>query len=122
MGRSRSIVAKPRAVVGLDVGKFSHWAYGIDADGEVVVDSPVENREGALDALFAAADPGTTVVVDRKLDRIPAQAIESACETALAANAAPSYKTVNTIIRNRAEAREAQKPAGGNPWALRRFK
>lgn len=58
----------------------------------------------------------------RKLDRIPAQAIESACETALTANAAPSYKTVNTIIRNRAEAREAQRPAGGNPWALRRFK
>ena len=58
----------------------------------------------------------------RKLDRIPAQAIESACETALTANAAPSYKTVNTLIRNRAEAKEAKRPAGGNPWALRRFK
>lgn len=58
----------------------------------------------------------------RKLDRIPAQAIESACETALTANAAPSYKTVNTLIRNRAEAKEAKRAAGGNPWALRRFK
>ena len=58
----------------------------------------------------------------RKLDRIPAQAIESACETALTANAAPSYKTVNTLIKNRAEAKEAKRPAGGNPWALRRFK
>ena len=53
---------------------------------------------------------------------IPAQAIESACETALTANAAPSYKTVNTLIKNRAEAKEAKRPAGGNPWALRRFK
>ena len=31
MGRTRSIIAKPEAVVGLDVGKFSHWAYGIGA-------------------------------------------------------------------------------------------
>lgn len=58
----------------------------------------------------------------RKLDRVPAQAIESACETALSASAAPSYKTVNTLIRNRAEAKEAKRPADGNPWALRRFK
>jgi hypothetical protein len=30
--------------------------------------------------------------------------------------------TVNTLVRNRAEAREAKRPAGGNQWALRRFK
>ena len=38
MGRTRSIIAKPEAVVGLDVGKFSHWAYGIGAAGEVTAD------------------------------------------------------------------------------------
>ena len=65
MGRSRSIIAKPEAVVGLDVGKFSHWAYGISADGEVTADFPVENREEALDGFFASVAPGTLVVVDQ---------------------------------------------------------
>ena len=63
MGRTRSIIAKPEAVVGLDVGKFSHWAYGIGAAGEVTADFPVENREGALDSFFASVEPGTLVVV-----------------------------------------------------------
>ena len=65
MSRSRSIIAKPEAVVGIDVGKFSHWAYGIDANGEVTADFPVENREEALDGFFASVAPGTLVVVDQ---------------------------------------------------------
>ena len=68
MGRTRSIIAKPEAVVGLDVGKFSHWAYGIGAAGEVTADFPVENREGALDSFFASVEPGTLVVVDQVRD------------------------------------------------------
>ena len=68
MGRTRSIIAKPEAVVGLDVGQFSHWAYGIGAAGEVTADFPVENREGALDSFFASVEPGTLVVVDQVRD------------------------------------------------------
>ena len=68
MSRTRSIIAKPEAVVGLDVGKFSHWAYGIGAAGEVTADFPVENREGALDSFFASVEPGTLVVVDQVRD------------------------------------------------------
>ena len=68
MGRTRSIIAKPEAVVGLDVGKFSHWAYGIGAAGEVTADFLVENREGALDSFFASVEPGTLVVVDQARD------------------------------------------------------
>ena len=58
----------------------------------------------------------------RKLDKIPAQTIESACKRATAANASPSYKTVNTLIKNRIEANGVKRPTEGNPWALRRFK
>lgn len=58
----------------------------------------------------------------RKLDTHPAQVIESACQIALTANAAPSYKTVNALIRNHAEAGGAKRPIDTNPWALRRFK
>ena len=64
MGRT-SIIPKPEAVVGLDVGKFSHWAYGIGATGEVTADFPVDNREAALDAFFASVERGTLVVVDQ---------------------------------------------------------
>ena len=65
MGRGKSIIARPESVIGLDVGKSSHWAFGIGRDGEVTVNGYVDNREAALDALFASAEPGTTVVVDQ---------------------------------------------------------
>ena len=65
MSRTGGIIAKPEAVVGLDVGKFSHWAYGIGATGEVTADFPVENREAALDSFFESVEPGTLVVVDQ---------------------------------------------------------
>lgn len=53
---------RPAAVLGLDVGKSSHWACLIDRDGEVLASAPVRNREVELDALFASAPAGTLVV------------------------------------------------------------
>lgn len=44
---------RPAAVLGLDVGKSSHWACLVDRDGEVLASAPVRNREAELDALFA---------------------------------------------------------------------
>ena len=65
MVRGKGIIGKPEAVIGLDVGKSSHWAFGVDAAGEVIANREVANREEALDALFASAPPGTMVVVDQ---------------------------------------------------------
>jgi hypothetical protein len=64
---------RPAAVLGLDVGKSSHWACLIDRDGEVLASAPVRNREAELDALFASAPAGTLVVVDqfRNIGRFP---------------------------------------------------
>lgn len=53
---------RPAAVLGLDVGKSSHWACLVDRDGEVLASAPVRNREAELDALFASAPAGTLVV------------------------------------------------------------
>lgn len=38
---------RPAAVLGLDVGKSSHWACLIDRGGEVLASAPVRNREAA---------------------------------------------------------------------------
>lgn len=56
---------RPGTVLGLDVGKSSHWARLVDRGGEVLASAPVRNREGALDALFSSAPAGTLVVVDQ---------------------------------------------------------
>ena len=56
---------RPAAVLGLDVGKSSHWACLIDRDGEVLDSAPARNREAELDALFASAPADTLVVVDQ---------------------------------------------------------
>ena len=56
---------RPAAVLGLDVGKSSHWACLIDSNGEVLASAPVRNREAELDALFASAPAGTRVGVDQ---------------------------------------------------------
>lgn len=55
-----------QTVLALDVGKASHWAFMAARSGEVLANGPVANREGDLDALFAAAPEGTLVVVDQK--------------------------------------------------------
>lgn len=52
------------AVIGLDVGKFSHWACHVTRQGEVLRSGPVANTEHDLDGLFAQAEAGTLVVVD----------------------------------------------------------
>ena len=53
------------AVLGLDVGKSSHWACLVTREGEVALNSPFANSEGDLDRLFSQAAPGTLVVVDQ---------------------------------------------------------
>ena len=53
------------AVLGIDVGKFSHWACLVDRSGEVLLSRPVPNSEGDLDALLSSAPEGTAVVVDQ---------------------------------------------------------
>ena len=53
--------ARPGIVIGLDVGKSSHWACVLTREGEVLESAAVPNREGAIDARH----PGALVVVDR---------------------------------------------------------
>ena len=55
---------RPEIVIGLDVGKSSHWACVATRDGEVLASKPVANGENALDSLFAEF-PGALVVVDQ---------------------------------------------------------
>ena len=55
---------RPEIVIGLDVGKSSHWACAATRDGEVLASKPVANRENALDSLFTEF-PGALVVVDQ---------------------------------------------------------
>ena len=55
---------RPEIVIGLDVGKSSHWACVATRDGEALASKPVPNRENALDSLFAEF-PGALVVVDQ---------------------------------------------------------
>lgn len=55
---------RPEIVIGLDVGKSSHWACVATRDGEVLASKSVANRENALDSLFAEF-PGALVVVDQ---------------------------------------------------------
>ena len=47
------------AVIGLDVGKFSHWACHVTRQGEILASGPVANTEHDLDSLFARVDAGT---------------------------------------------------------------
>lgn len=54
------------AVLGLDVGKASHWACGIDPAGRVVPSGRVANRAADVDAVLARAGSGALVVVDQK--------------------------------------------------------
>ena len=57
-------IRMPEAVIGLDVGKSSHWACVATRDGEVLLSAPVANREGDLDSLFGRF-PDALVVVDQ---------------------------------------------------------
>ena len=85
---------RPEIVIGLDVGKSSHWACVATRDGEVLASKPVANRENALDSLFAEF-PGALVVVDQvrnigalALSRARAAGMSSAYLPGLAAHEA----------------------------------
>ncbi|MDO4532097.1 MAG: IS110 family transposase [Coriobacteriia bacterium] len=54
-----------KAVLGLDVGKSSHWACLVTRDGEITLNDSVDNSEDAFDRLFSQVEPGTLVVVDQ---------------------------------------------------------
>ena len=60
-GYHHGTTEKTRIVIGLDVGKSSHWACVATRDGEVLASKPVANRECELDSLFAEF-PGALVV------------------------------------------------------------
>ena len=53
------------AVLGLDVGKRSHWACLASRDGEVLMSGPVWNSEADLDGLFSQVGADVLVVVDQ---------------------------------------------------------
>ena len=55
---------RPGIVIGLDVGKSSHWACVVTREGELLASKPVLNRENAIDGLYAQY-PGALVVVDQ---------------------------------------------------------
>lgn len=85
---------RPETVIGLDVGKSSHWACVAGQDGEVLLSAPVANRESELDSLFARF-PGALVVVDQSrnigalaLSRAKAAGMPSAYLPGLAAHEA----------------------------------
>ena len=52
-------IVRTRPVLGVDVGKQSHWCCLVTADGEVALNAPVANREGDIDELVASLPGGT---------------------------------------------------------------
>lgn len=54
--------------LGIDVGKRSHWACLVTAEGEIALNAPVANRERDLDELFSRAPDDALVVVDQVLN------------------------------------------------------
>ena len=61
-----TLTRKHAAYLGLDVGKFAHWAYAVDRDGEVLLSRRVANSEEELDSLMAGLPADTLVVVDQR--------------------------------------------------------
>ena len=55
---------RPGTVIGLDVGKPSHWACVVTREGELLASKLVLNRENDIDGLYAQY-PGALVVVDQ---------------------------------------------------------
>ena len=60
-----SAISPPKAVLGIDVGKSSHWACLVTREGEVALNRRVRNSEGDLDGLFSQVACDTIVVVDQ---------------------------------------------------------
>ena len=57
--------SRTRPVLGIDVGKRSHWACLVTAEGEIALNAPVANRERDLDELFSGVPGDALVVVDQ---------------------------------------------------------
>lgn len=55
---------RPGIVIGLDVGKSSHWECVVTREGELLASKPVSNRENAIDGLYAQY-PGALVFVNQ---------------------------------------------------------
>ena len=55
---------RPGIVIGLDVGKSSHWECVVTREGELLASKPVSNRENANDGLYAQY-PGALVFVNQ---------------------------------------------------------
>lgn len=53
-------------VLGVDVGKLSHWACAVAPDGEELPSGPVANTEPGIDALLAGLPARALVVVDQR--------------------------------------------------------
>lgn len=77
--------SRTRPVLGIDVGKRSHWACLVTAEGEIALNAPVANRERDLDELFSGVPGDALVVVDQvrnigslALKRAAAAGLESA--------------------------------------------
>lgn len=51
--------------LGIDVGKRSHWACLVTAEGEIAPNAPVANRARDLDKLFSRAPDDALVVVEQ---------------------------------------------------------
>lgn len=64
MGRRRK--KAPAAVVGFDVGKSFHRAFGVGAGGEAVLSERVDSRPASIDRALAEAGAGALVVVDQR--------------------------------------------------------
>ena len=65
-GKNATLTEKHEAYLGIDVGKFLHWGYAVDRDGEVLLSRRVANSEDELDALMAELPADTLVVVDQR--------------------------------------------------------
>ncbi len=111
---------RPAAVLGLDVGKSSHWACLVDRDGEVLASAPVRNREAELDALFASAPAGTLVVVDQ-FRNIGSLAVRPAPRGSGSPTCPGSPPAAPRAIRRRGQGRRARRRGdrAGPPWACR---
>ncbi len=100
---------RPEIVIGLDVGKSSHWACVATRDGEILASNPVANRENALDSLFGRF-PGALVVVDQVAQHRRARARPRAGGgNAVGVPAGPGRPRGRQAVRRRRQDRRARR-------------
>ena len=122
MGRR---VKKPTAVVGFDVGKSFHRAFGVGAGGEAALSERVDNRPAAIDRVLAEAGAGALVVVDQRrnigalvLSRARAAGMRVACLPGKAEKRAREMFPA-TAKTDELDAEVIARTALGMPWTLR---